>query len=157
MMTALQPLSRFSGLFAFSLGLIILVASWHASYGADQNKRKAKPEETASDLSPQSAEEVAQEILRIQADMGGSIVETSPVLNPSAPIPYIPPSPPAPAVSNSAVKKQVATLRNAAWQLDSTAHKLEMEDLYVQADTLRKLATSLRHDARQLRQAVYTD
>ena len=47
---------------------------------------------------------------------------------------------------------KVAELREAAWQLDTTAHRLEKMDLYEQADALREVATRLRRDARLMKQ-----
>ena len=147
--------SRTPGFLAFSLGLVALVFCCLSSYGGDQQQNDA---ETGNDntlpVAPQTAEEVAQEILRIQTDMGGSIVETSPVFDSADSIPPISPAPRIPPASQSDVLKRIGSLRNAAWQLDSTAHKLEIHDLYDQADALRELATSLRQDARQLKAGI---
>ncbi len=91
-----------------------------------------------------SAAEVAREILEIQNQLGGSIVEASNMedswltLTPS-PTPLV--SAPAP----------VAALREAAWQVVAAAHRLEIVDLYSQADALRELASQLRHDARNMK------
>jgi len=99
----------------------------------------------ASAPSP-SAAEVAREILEIQNQLGGSIVKAS-VMEDSwftltpAPTPLA--SAPAPA--------PVAALREAAWQVVAAAHRLEIVDLYSQADALRELASQLRHDARNMK------
>ena len=91
-----------------------------------------------------SAAEVAREILEIQNQLGGSIVKASVMedswltLTPS-PTPLA--SAPAP----------VAALREAAWQVAAAAHRLELVDLYSQADALRELASQLRHDARNMK------
>ena len=89
-----------------------------------------------------SAEEVAREILEIQNQLGGSIVKASAMADS-----WLSPSP-APLASASV---QVTTLREAAWQLAAAAHRLELVDLYSQADSLRELASQLRHDARNMK------
>ncbi|MCH8839168.1 MAG: hypothetical protein IH831_00540 [Planctomycetes bacterium] len=89
-----------------------------------------------------SAAEVAREILEIQNQLGGSIVKAS-VMEDSwftltpAPTPL--------------VSAPVAALREAAWQVVAAAHRLEIVDLYSQADALRELASQLRHDARNMK------
>ena len=97
----------------------------------------------ASAPSP-SAAEVAREILEIQNQLGGSIVKAS-VMEDSwftlSPAPTPLASAPAP----------VAALREAAWQVVAAAHRLEIVDLYSQADALRELASQLRHDARNMK------
>lgn len=47
---------------------------------------------------------------------------------------------------------KVHSLRQAAWQLDGTAHRLEELELYEQSDALRDVADRLRRDARKIRQ-----
>lgn len=125
-----------------------------------------------------SAEEVARQVLELQEQMGGSIVRnraqlrgmpqfqnSQPMQQPSHfnappdttlladpldvrdPFPYSrreprDPSPPS----------RVVTLREAAWQLDTTAHRLENMDLYEQADALREVAGKMRRDARKMKQ-----
>lgn len=50
-------------------------------------------------------------------------------------------------------KDPVVALRTAGLQLDLMAHRLELLDLYDQADATRQLAQQFREDARQLKQA----
>lgn len=49
---------------------------------------------------------------------------------------------------------KVVSLREAAWQLETTAHRLENIDLYEQADALREVANRLRRDARKMKQHI---
>ncbi len=91
-----------------------------------------------------SAEEVAREILEIQNQLGGSIVK-APIEEES----WLSLAPsPTPLASAAA---PVAALREAAWQVVVAAHRLELVDLYSQADALRELASQLRHDARNMK------
>jgi len=146
----------------------------------------------ASDLKPASAVDVAREVLRIQQQLGGSVVTDRPDLQgwnaPSPPAPVTsrqtgPASPQFPAhlphqlppqpttqssppwsaypphkfrdsdLERSAISDhKVNELREAAWQLVSTAHGLEKLDLYDQADALRTVASQLRRDARRMKQ-----
>ena len=97
-----------------------------------------------------SVEEVARQIVDIQQELGGSIVNdstqdgiwglNSPLVNP---VPQTMPT--------ASSRQPVSTLREAAWQLDVTAHRLELAELYGQADALRELAFELRQDARNLK------
>ncbi len=48
---------------------------------------------------------------------------------------------------------KVSALREAAWQLDTTANRLEHLDLYEQADALREVAGRMRRDARKIKQS----
>ena len=93
---------------------------------------------------------IADEILQIQKELGGSIVEqkfgehmTGSVgsdLVPSAAM-GVPPT------------REVTALRDAAWEMDGAAHRLEGVDLYEQADALRSLSEKFRQDARRLRES----
>jgi hypothetical protein len=93
-------------------------------------------------------EEVAREVLRLQEEMGGSIVSdwnAAPVeVGPTQRAIYQPQveQPTAPAIR---------ILRESARQLEQSAHQLESLDLYPQADALREMAQKLRLDARKLR------
>ena len=130
-----------------------------------ESSDEAPRRETRSPISP-TAEEVAQELLEIQQQLGGSIVEQSPQLSEwnGAPASLgqntsLPSSvwgtlwtPPAAAGEHP----PVAALRGSAWQLDMAAHRLESHDLYRQADALRKMAEQLRGDARVLKQDIAT-
>ena len=144
--------------------------------GALQNPESGNPESSnpeienpASGYSDTEAEEIARQVLKLQEQLGGSIIQTSQsleetpgLLQPSQASGVPLPSPPHTKYKRGA-KKQLAlahhrinSLRNAAWQLDSTAHQLEQLDQYPQADALRELAHRLRHDARGQKQALGT-
>lgn len=94
----------------------------------------------ASDL-PVAPEDMAREILQLQQQLGGSVVEKRTDLQGWRPEPP------------STHGDQVLLLRETAFQLDEAAHRLELQDLYEQADALRNVATRLRHDARELKRA----
>jgi len=83
---------------------------------------------------------VAAELLRLQTELGGSIVQTAPLLK--EPLLYDPlsrvPKSDAPA----------CPLREAAWQLDLVARRLELAEQIEQADAIRGLSGQLRSDAR---------
>ena len=93
-----------------------------------------------------STEAVAREILSIQNELGGSIV--SALLSEEQPVK---PRVESPLRESSSMATCVEHLRDTAWQLDNSAHRLECQDLYRQADALRGLAASLRNDARQMK------
>ena len=122
--TASKQPSRRTAIVAMFLGLVVAVFTVVAE----------QPEASAPSV---SAEEVAREILEIQNQLGGSIVKSL------AP-------PPASLVSSL---EPVAALREAAWQVTAAAHRLELVDLYRQADALRELASQLRFDARRMKDA----
>lgn len=98
--------------------------------------------------SPLSSQDVAREVLRLQEEMGGSIVNnwnTAPVqVEPTQRAIYQPQVelPAAPAIR---------ILRESARQLEQSAHQLESLDLYQEADMLREMATRARDHARKLR------
>ena len=128
-----QP-SRRTAIVAMFLGLGVAVFT----VVAEQPKASA-PSACATSA---SAAEVAREILEIQNQLGGSIVKAS-VMEDS----WLTLAPsPTPLASAS-----VAALREAAWQVIAAAHRLELVDLYSQADALRELASQLRHDARNMK------
>jgi hypothetical protein len=91
-----------------------------------------------------SAVVVAREILEIQNDLGGSIVgdlsQESPLAAAEFSEWHLPPP-----------ETPVDELRDTAWRLDASAHRLECLDLYGQADALRELANQLRQDARDMK------
>lgn len=125
----------------------MLVHALHADVFVDDNPLETnRPAAVASDLAPMPAEEVAREVLRLQQQMGGSVVTDRPNLQDliHSPGPVMPTKDPI---------NKVDELREAAWQLDTTAHRLEKLDLYDQADALRDVANRLRHDARKMKQA----
>ncbi len=123
-----------------------------------------RPAAVASDLEPVPAEEIAREVLRLQQQMGGSVVENRTELQgwdhaPRTPdLQEAPPWPTRPSRNDSIEANRpihkVIELREAAWQLDTTAHRLENLDLYEQADALRDVASRLRRDARKMKQTV---
>ena len=108
------------------------------------------PAAVASDLGPVPAEEIAREVLRLQQQMGGSVVENRPSLQGWK-------DSPGPVALKASPGNKVCELREAAWQLDITAHRLEKLDLYDQADALRDVADRLRRDARKMKQAQATE
>ncbi len=134
----------------------------------DSPSEKSGSAAIASDLEPVPAEEIAREVLRIQQQMGGSVVENRAELQgwdyaPRTPDSQeAPPWPASPPPSPSRIElvdanrpiNKVGELREAAWQLDTTAHRLEKLDLYEQADALRDVASRLRQDARKMKQDV---
>ncbi|MDZ4658258.1 MAG: hypothetical protein SH868_11830 [Bythopirellula sp.] len=103
----------------------------------------------AADVPPvPTPQDVAREVLRLQEEMGGSIVsdfQPEPAWN--AP----PTPPPVPHPWRPAVSSPVLALRETAWQLEQSAHLLESLDLYSQADALRETADRLHKDARKLK------
>ena len=132
----------------------------------DEPRQLQRSSAVASDIAPVSVEDVAREVLQLQQQMGGSVVEDRPQLQGWGPNsgPVTPREAPArsaypplgAAVSNRAAFPghaiKVDELREAAWQLDTTAHRLEKLDLYDQADALRSVASRLRRDAREMKQ-----
>ncbi|TWU28281.1 hypothetical protein [Bythopirellula polymerisocia] len=114
----------------------------------------------ASDESPASSQDavnVALELLRIQEELGGSIVSDfaepaqghAPVWNP----PPVSSTPPARPHSSWVPRtlSPVEALRQTSWQLEQSAHLLESLDLYDQADAVRETAAVLRSDAREIK------
>ena len=114
-------------------------------------------DEPATEISP---EEVAREVLRLQEEMGGSIVtdlDTAPGWSepPRAQLRRTGWDRPrtAPPLSGwrDTTPTAVNVLRETARQLEQSAHQLESLDLYPHADSLREMADRLRHEARKLR------
>ena len=114
-------------------------------------------DQPAAELSPK---EVAREVLRLQEEMGGSIVtdlDTAPGWNepPRAQLRRTgwdrPRTAPPLGGRRDTTPTAVNILRETARQLEQSAHQLESLDLYSQADALREMADRLRHDARKLR------
>jgi hypothetical protein len=133
-----QP-SRRTAIVAMFLGLGVAVFT----VVAEQHEASAPSASTAE----ASTAEVAREILEIQNQLGGSIVKSL-VEEDSRPLvggnSWLAPTP-------SPASAPVAALREAAWQVVVAAHRLELADLYSQADALRELASQLRHDARNMK------
>jgi len=84
------------------------------------------------------------EILRVQQELGGSVVNQFPSLQPGEPLPQYKAAPP------SNARQLVEALRDAAWTMDSWANRLEKLEAYQQADALRAHAQRLRLEARGL-------
>jgi hypothetical protein len=114
-------------------------------------------DEPATEISP---EEVAREVLRLQEEMGGSIVtdlDTAPGWNepPRAQLRRTgwdrPRTAPPLGGWRDTTPTAVNILRETARQLEQSAHQLESLDLYPHADSLREMADRLRHEARKLR------
>ena len=97
------------------------------------------PQDKPSPLAVPS-DQVVRDLVEIQQQLGGSIVEGTALetLAPATPPVSMSPSP-------------VSTLREAAWQLDQSAYQLELVDLYDRADSLREMADELRQEARDLK------
>ncbi|NOZ41380.1 MAG: hypothetical protein GXP24_14315 [Planctomycetes bacterium] len=155
-------------LFALFVSGGILVHALRADVFVDESPGdRSRPSAVASDLAPVPAEAVAREVLRLQQQMGGSVVNNrtglqgwnhspGPVKSKKSlatgprraelPANHYQPGRQRPA-------NKVNELREAAWQLDTTAHRLEKLDLYDQADALRDVADQLRRDAREMKQA----
>jgi hypothetical protein len=110
-------------------------------------------DQPAAELSP---EDVAREVLRLQEEMGGSIVtdlDTAPDWSETQrpQLRRADWNQPRPSTRRNTTPTAVNILRETARQLEQSAHQLESLDLYPQADGLREMADSLRHDARKLR------
>jgi len=155
------------------------------SLNEDQALDAPKELAIASDHAPghlsKSAAEVAREVLRLQQQMGGSIVRDRPQLQNLPTQHYqhhndrLPhdtsllawpaargmatdrPSVPPRRTQDLSLQTKVAQLREIALLLDTQAHRLEELDLYEQADALRDVATRLRHDARRMRQGMLAE
>jgi hypothetical protein len=136
----------------FFLTLCLSLASI-ATVWADTNEPAEPPvESTVVTDDPRPPEvspaEVAREVLRLQEEMGGSIVtdwNTAPTqVDPTQRAIYQPniELPAAPAVQ---------ILRESARQLEQSAHQLESLDLYQQADLLRDMAAKLIKESRRLK------
>ncbi len=109
------------------------------------------------------ADKVASEVARLQQELGGSIVTNSsePALS-KGPMPRVCTAldshgistPPSLAGFPGGASPRVLALRHSAWQMEASAHRLEMLDLYEQADELRRVADRLRRDARVLKTKI---
>lgn len=89
---------------------------------------------------------VAEELRRIQRDLGGSAVEAFPSLREERG--HVIRMRGAASGPAGPSREAVEALREAASQLDTTANRLERLELYAQADALRAQAQRLRLDAR---------
>jgi hypothetical protein len=136
---------------------IALVALCSATVWAEDPPPRFEPEKVAavatdaSSVTPTPAD-VAREVVRLQEELGGSITRHLTEPQPAPPLPR--PMANAPHSWRPLSESPVAVLRETAWQLDQSAHRLEMLDLYDQADALRETANSLRRDARRMKTNV---
>ena len=103
------------------------------------------------------AVQVALELLRLQEELGGSIVTdfTDQTLGQAPPwnAPPTTPTPPTRPHPHWTPQRPnpVEALRQTSWQLEQSAHLLESLDLYEQADAVRATAAVLRGDARKMK------
>jgi hypothetical protein len=150
--------------FAMAAGLLMLAAGGTVAEAPTEHDNS-----TISDVEKPSRESVARELLEIRRRLGGSIVSDREVLQDIPPLPSVDqaeitdlPAAVVPFVSSipgsqgraKLMDPAVGTvnlLRDAAWQLDQSAEKLERSELYKQADALRNLAQQFRLDARAIR------
>ena len=102
-----------------------------------------------SPVPPTPSPEVLRDIAKIQEQLGGSIVEGS-ELDALAP----PASESPDGLPEADSPEAVDVLRGAVWELEKTAHKLEMANLYRHADKLRSMAAEFRQEARDLKPAA---
>ena len=126
---------------------IALLATVFGLFLSTGNHSGANPD---SSQAQQDVDEVAREILKIQQEIGGSVVDlpsaelVSPSLNTEELV-----------ISSANIgekdQEPVTALREASLQLDLVAHRLELLDLYSQSDATRELAQRLRQDARALK------
>jgi hypothetical protein len=151
-----MPARQFDLIAALSLLLLCTATVWAEpvadGYVAPTDTAIATDAPTAPTPDPRV---VAREILRLQEELGGSVVsrmEPNPTWN-SSPRPSLrdgaradSPHPWRPMFSSP-----VVALRETAWQLEQSAYWLESLDLYSQADALRETANKLRRDARELK------
>jgi hypothetical protein len=118
--------------------LIGAILGWYACLAGTRDSRGAE-------LAPADAgwpAPIAQDLQRIQRELGGSVVEQFPSLR------GVRPQSARLLSSTSPHREAVGALREAASQLDMTANRLEGLELYRQADALREQAQRLRLDAR---------
>lgn len=139
-----MPARRFDFLATLSLFLLCTATVW-AEEALLYDPEKVAALATDEPVTTPDAKVVAQEILRLQEDMGGSIVSR-----------WEPRAFPPPAEAGSprqAFNSPVIALRETAWQLEQSAYVLESLDLYEQADAVRDTADRLRRDAREMKGA----
>jgi hypothetical protein len=114
-------------------------------------------DQPAADLSP---EEVVREVIRLQEEMGGSIVTDLDVELPQREPPRTPARrsdwqdrsrTPSRDRWRDPTPTAVNILRETARQLEQSAHQLESLDQYQQADAIREMADKLRHEARNMK------
>lgn len=141
-----------------SLGLLAALSVWSgdnrpgAQFSPLLDSASAGPS-----LLPAMPADVAREVMKIQQQLGGSIVQEafssfdlpdgpSTIIRATAEMP-LPTSSRHTSASNT-TRSQTGLLRDSAWELDRLAHQFEIVEMYDQADALRSMATKLREDAR---------
>lgn len=141
---------------AFGLFILGSATVW-AAEPQQVEPQKVAALATDSPVTPTTAE-VAREVVRLQEEMGGSIaagIGTAAEPNRPAPaprrLPYVPVANPFSTTYEGMRPSPVQILREIAWQLEESANRLEVVDLYDQADALRSTAHNLRLDARKLK------
>jgi hypothetical protein len=133
---------------------VLLIALSAATVGAEDSAlhEPAKVAAIATDVSPvtPTPAEVAREVIKLQEELGGSI--TQHLAEPMQPDPPLPrPIAQSPRPWRRLPESPVTALRETAWQLEQAAHRLELLDLYDQADAVRETAAMLRGDAREMK------
>ena len=143
--------SHFTLYFLVTLNLTVLCSA-NVLAGTDQESDAIHAVAAIATDVPNSAapdpEIVAREVLRLQEEMGGSIVSD---FQPEPRWNALPTPPIGPQLWRPALNSPVLALRETAWQLEQSAYLLESLDLYSQADALRETAGRLRRDARKLK------
>jgi hypothetical protein len=131
-----------------AFGLVILCS---ATVWAEETPKiePAKVAAIATDTSPvtPTPADVAREVIKLQEELGGSI--TRHLSEPRQLQPPLPrPMAQSPHNWRPVAESPVVVLRETAWQLEQAAHRLELLDLYDQADAVRETAAILREEAR---------
>lgn len=101
-----------------------------------------------------SPEAVAREVIRLQEELGGSIAAQF------GRVPMLEKVPGKDRLwhvredigDRPQQESPVVALRAVSWQLEKSAHRLELLDLYDQADALREAAAMIREEARLRKQ-----
>jgi len=127
-----------------AVGVVIL----GAGLGWAELPKAESPEGEASEVDPVAEGLRLRQILKRPSVVSGE--SFAPFGEEAAETPAEPAALPSPASAED-VLPEVQLLRDAAWQLEQTAHQLECRDLYERADQLRQVARELRADARRLR------
>jgi len=109
----------------------------------------AESDDTESLEEDEQLNQAVQEIIQIQQELGGSIVDLPTTSS-------IDPHEPSSAahrqrLDDDEISERVEALRHVARDLDERSYELEGLDLYPQADAVRDVAHNLRMAARELR------
>lgn len=140
----------------WSVGLVIFGAglTWAATLKAQKPEAAPAEGDVPATIELDSADPVAEGLRLRQILKRPSVVsgESFAPFETEMPQAAAAPQPPTPALAPvEGVLPEVQLLRDAAWQLEQTAHQLECRELYEQADQLRATAQQFRADARRLR------